>query len=228
MLDHVAADKSQAVLRGLLTLWGEFAASLDQVPIIDKLNRGKFRLSDYLELLRNHRQQVVEGARWIARASSSIDERWFELRSRFMQHAITEHRDFKMIEQDYVSVGGKLEEIISAPKNIGTEALHAFIFHRASQPNPFDLLGAMFIIEGLGQKKASEWGAKIRDQLGLKSEQVSFLLYHGENDEAHMQEFEDTLTSGILAIPDMDQAILKTAKVVARLYRLQLEELGNA
>ena len=81
------------------------------------------------------------------------------------------------------------------------EALHAFIFHRASQPNPFDLLGAMFIIEGLGQKKASEWGKQIRDQLGLKSEQVSFLLYHGENDEAHMQEFEDTLTSGILAIP---------------------------
>jgi 3-oxoacyl-[acyl-carrier-protein] synthase-3 len=228
MLDHVAADKSQAVMRGLLTLWGEFSASLDQVPIIDKLNRGKFRLSDYLELLRNHRQQVVEGARWIARASSSIDERWFELRSRFMQHAITEHRDFKMIEQDYVSVGGKLEEIVSAPKNIGTEALHAFIFHRASQPNPFDLLGAMFIIEGLGQKKASEWGAQIRDQLGLKSEQVSFLLYHGENDEAHMQEFEDTLTSGILAIPDLDRAILKSAKVVARLYRLQLEELGNA
>lgn len=227
MLDHVAAEKPQAVVRGLLTLWGEFSASLDQVPIIDKLNRGKFRLSDYQELLRNHRQQVVEGARWIARASSSIDERWFELRSRFMQHAITEHRDFKMIEQDYVSVGGKLEDIVTAPKNIGTEALHAFIFHRASQPNPFDLLGAMFIIEGLGQKKASEWGAKIRDQLGLKSEQVSFLLYHGENDDAHMQEFEETLTSGILAIPDMDKAILKTAKVVARLYRLQLEELGN-
>ena len=43
MLDQVAADKPQAVMRGLLTLWGEFAASLDQVPIIDKLNRGKFR-----------------------------------------------------------------------------------------------------------------------------------------------------------------------------------------
>ena len=227
MLDQVAADKPQAVMRGLLTLWGEFAASLDQVPIIDKLNRGKFRLSDYQDLLRNHRQQVVEGARWIARASSSIDGHWFELRSNFMKHAITEHRDFKMIEQDYVSVGGKLEDIVGAPKNIGTEALHAFIFHRASQPNPFDLLGAMFIIEGLGQKKASEWGKKIKDQLGLKSEQVSFLLYHGENDEAHMQEFEDTLTSGILAIPDLDKAILKTAKVVARLYRLQLEELGN-
>jgi 3-oxoacyl-[acyl-carrier-protein] synthase-3 len=227
MLDQVTADKPQAVMRGLLTLWGEFAASLDQVPIIDKLRRGKFRVDDYRDLLRNQRQQVIEGARWIARAASSIDERYVELRSRFIQHAITEHRDFQMIERDYVSVGGKLEDILAAPKNIGTEALHAFVFHRASQPNPFDLLGAMFIIEGLGQKKASEWGRQIKDQLGLNSEQVSFLLYHGENDEAHMQGFEDTLSSGILAIPDMDKAIVKTAKVVARLYRLQLEEIGN-
>ena len=85
----------------------------------------------------------------------------------------------------------------------------------------------MFIIEGLGQKKAAEWGRRIRDQLGLRDEQVSFLLYHGENDEAHMQEFESTLAVGILDIPGMDKDILKTAKIVARLYRLQLEELGN-
>jgi 3-oxoacyl-[acyl-carrier-protein] synthase-3 len=228
MLDSVAAGKPQAVMRGLLKLWGEFAAELDQVPIIDKLNRGKFRLDDYRELLRNHRQQVVEGARWIARAASSIDERYLELRARFLRHAVTEHRDFEMIEADYVSVGGRLEDIVTAPKNIGTEALHAFIFHRAGQPNPFDLLGAMFIVEGLGQRKATEWGRRIKTQLGLRDEQVSFLLYHGENDEAHMQEFEDTLKSGILAVPDMDAAILKTARVVARLYRLQLEELGNA
>jgi 3-oxoacyl-[acyl-carrier-protein] synthase III len=229
MLDKAqsASEKSEQVMRGLLKLWGEFAAELDHVPIIDKLNRGKFRLDDYKELLLNHRQQVVEGARWIARAASSIDEAYFELRSRFLQHAITEHRDFKMIEANYVAVGGSLDDIVSAEKNIGTEALHAFIFHRAGQPNPFDLLGAMFIIEGLGQKKAAEWGRRIKEQLELDDEQVSFLLYHGENDATHMQEFEDTLSSGILDIPGMDRAIVKTAKIVARLYRLQLEEISN-
>ena len=88
-------------------------------------------------------------------------------------------------------------------------------------------LRVLFGARRLGQKNAAEWGRRIKDQLSLKSEQVSFLLYHGENDDAHMQEFEDTLSSGILAIPDLDKAILKTAKVVARLYRLQLEEIGN-
>jgi 3-oxoacyl-[acyl-carrier-protein] synthase III len=223
----IATGKAPEVLRGLLKLWGEFESSLEQVPIIDKLNRDKFRLDDYRELLCNHRQQVVEGARWIARAASSIDRNWFELRSRFLQHAIAEHRDFQMIEADYVAAGGRLEDILAAERNIGSEALHAYIYQRASEPNPFGLLGAMFIIEGLGQKKSGEWGRRIRDQLKLRNDQVTFLLYHSENDEGHMQEFEDTLSSGVLDIPGMDQDILKTARVVARLYRLQLEEIGN-
>ncbi len=215
------------VMRGLLKVWGDFSTSLVQVPLIEKLERGKFRVEDYKALLLNQRQQVVEGARWIARASSSVSEEYFDVRSTFMRHAVTEHRDFRMLEKDYVSVGGKLDDIQNGQKNIGTEALHAFMYHRASQPNPFDLLGAMFIIEGLGQKKAGEWGAEIRKQLDLKEEQVSFLLYHSNNDEDHMKEFDEILSSGVLKIKGMGQSIVKTAKIVGRLYKLQLEEIGN-
>jgi 3-oxoacyl-[acyl-carrier-protein] synthase-3 len=85
----------------------------------------------------------------------------------------------------------------------------------------------MFILEGLGQKKAGEWGKRIKEQLSLKDDQVSFLLYHSANDEHHMQQFETVLSSGILDIAGMDRKIIKTAKIVARLYRLQLEEIGN-
>jgi len=219
--------KSEEVMRGLVKVWADFSTALDTVPLIDKLNRGKFRVEDYKLLLCNHRQQVVEGARWIARAASSVTEEYFDIRSRFMRHAVTEHRDFRMLEKNYMSLGGTEEEITTAEKNIGTEALHAFMFQRASAPNPFGLLGGMFIIEGLGQQKATQWGEKIREQLNLEDDQVSFLLYHGANDDDHMKEFEETLESGILDIPGMGKDIVRTAKIVARLYRLQLEELGN-
>lgn len=219
--------KSEDVLRALLQVWADFSSKLDALPLIDKLNRGKFRVEDYKTLLINHRQQVVEGGRWIARAASSIDDRYFELRSKFMKHCVTEHRDFRMLEQNYVSIGGKLEDIQNGEKNIGTEALNGFMFHRASQPNPFDLLGAMFIIEGLGQNKAGDWGRAIRDQLGLQDEQVNFLLYHADHDDGHMEEFEEALKSGILDIPGTGRAIVKTAKVVARLYLLQIEEIDH-
>jgi 3-oxoacyl-[acyl-carrier-protein] synthase-3 len=219
--------KKEDVLRGLVQVWADFSSRLDTVPLIDKINRGKFRLEDYKLLLLNHRQQVVEGGRWIARAASSMDDRFFEVRSKFMKHCVTEHKDFRMLEKNYVSVGGLLVDIRNGEKNIGTEALNAFMFHRASQPNPFDLLGAMFIIEGLGKNKAGEWGAEIRDQLGLADDQVSVLLYHAEHDHDHIDEFHDMLGSGILEIEDMGKNIIKTAKVTARLYQMQLEEIGN-
>jgi 3-oxoacyl-[acyl-carrier-protein] synthase-3 len=215
------------IMRGLLKVWTDFDSSLNSVPLIEKLNQGNFRIQDYKRFLLNHRQQVIEGSRWIARAASSIDKDYVEIRNKFLSHAITEHKDYEMLEQNYTSIGGALIDIQTATKNIGSEALHGYMMYKASMPNPFDLLGAMFIIEGLGQKKAGEWGHAIKDQLGLKEDQVSFLLYHSEHDDDHMEEFDELLSSEIIDLPKVGSGILKTAKVIARLYKLQLEEQGS-
>jgi 3-oxoacyl-[acyl-carrier-protein] synthase-3 len=217
----------EEIMRGLLKVWTDFDSSLNSVPLIEKLNQGNFRIQDYKRFLLNHRQQVIEGSRWIARAASSIDKDYVEIRNKFLSHAITEHKDYEMLEQNYTSIGGALIDIQTATKNIGSEALHGYMMYKASMPNPFDLLGAMFIIEGLGQKKAGEWGHAIKDQLGLKGDQVSFLLYHSEHDDDHMEEFDELLSSEIIDLPKVGSGILKTAKVIARLYKLQLEEQGS-
>jgi len=222
----ISDDVQSRLVRQLSSVWIDFETGLNQVPIVDRLNRGLMRIEDYKLLLLNLRQQVSEGARWIARAASNITIEAFDLRSTFISHAADEHRDYQMIERDYVSVGGRIEDIVGGEKNIGSEALSAWMFHRASQQNPFDLLGAMFIIEGLGMRLAAKWGRRICEQLELKPEQVSFLLYHGANDENHMERFEKALASGLLT-EEIAARIVKTAKVTARLYRLQLEELGN-
>lgn len=219
----------QSLVRQLARVWIEFEAQLRHVPLIDKLERGRMTREDYQVLLVNLRQQVIEGARWIARAASSIDMSSFPIRSLFLSHAHDEHRDFQMLERDYVAVGGELQTILTSPKNVGSEAFSAWMFHRASQPNPFDLLGAMFIIEGLGARLARRWGELIRDQLGLEPGSeggVSFLLYHSQNDENHMARLEAALSSDLLT-ESVAASIVKTAKVTARLYRLQLEELGQ-
>jgi len=215
-------DPSAYLLRNLALIWLEFERELQSVPIIRKLNRGEFTLEDYKAMLRNLRPQVVEGARWIARAASNMTD--FQLRSTFIGHAKDEHRDFQMLDRNYVSVGGRLEEMTQAEKNVGSEALSAFIFHQASRENPVDLIGSMFIIEGLGQKLAGKWATQIKAQLDLRDEQISFLGYHAENDEAHLGKL-----TAIAQAEWMTQAIaervLKTARVTARLYRLQLEEI---
>jgi 3-oxoacyl-[acyl-carrier-protein] synthase III len=218
--------EAEWLVRQLTKVWLEFEGAMNDVPIISKLNRGHFTVEDYKSLLLNMRQQVMEGARWISRAASSITIEGFELRSVFIGHAKEEHRDYQLLERDYVSVGGYLEEITAGQKNLGSEALSAWMFHQASRENPFDLLGAMYIIEGVGNRLAKRWGEMIKLQLGLEDKQVSFLLYHGANDENHFDKLESAVNSDMLTRP-IAERILKTAKVTARLYRLQLEEVGN-
>jgi 3-oxoacyl-[acyl-carrier-protein] synthase III len=207
-------------------VWADFERMLRATPIVRRIEAGQVTVEDYKMLLRNLRQQVMEGARWIARAASNISIELFPFRSMFIAHAGDEHRDFQMIERDYCAVGGSREEIVNTPKNIGSEALSAFMFHRASQPDPLDLLGAMFVIEGLGRQKARQWAEALKQQLDLTNEEVSFLVYHGQNDDNHFERLRAVLTSGILNA-EVASRIVKTAKVVARLYALQLEELDN-
>ncbi|MGB7521530.1 MAG: 3-oxoacyl-[acyl-carrier-protein] synthase III C-terminal domain-containing protein [Spirulinaceae cyanobacterium] len=225
-LNSITASDANTVaaslLRQLALVWLEFERNLNSVSLIRKLYRNEFTIKDYQALLSNLHPQVVEGARWIARAASNMKD--FQLRSTFICHAQDEHRDSQMLERNYVSVGGELAEIVNAEKNLGSEALSAFIFHQASQENPLDLIGSMFIIEGLGNQLAGKWASLIKRTLNLTEEQVSFLSYHSDNDESHIGKLAAIINAPWLT-PEIAQRIIKTAQVTARLYQLQLEEV---
>jgi hypothetical protein len=218
------SDGVADVLRRLAIEFTEFEGRLEQTPLIRKLTRGRFELADYQAFLLQLRQQVKDGALWMSRAASNIGETHLELRSALMKHAVTEHRDFTILESDYVATGGDVGTIRSGEKNIGSEALSAWMFHQASQPDPFGLLGAMWIIEGLGSIKAREWGRRIQQTLALPDDAVRFLLYHGENDATHIEEFKEMLA---MVLPDdlVARRVVRTARVTARLYALQIEEI---
>lgn len=210
----------------LAFVWLEFEGRLAVVPVVAHVEHGTVTVDEYRELLLGLRQQVIEGGRWIALAASSMSIELFSVRSLLIMHAAEEHTDYQMLERDYESVGGNPADMNAQPKNIGSDALSAYMFHQAGQPDPLNLFGAMFVIEGLGSAKAAGWAKSIKEQLGFDDEQVSFLAYHGANDDGHFEKLRM-----ILSHPLIDQALAerlaKTAKVVARLYALQLEELGN-
>jgi 3-oxoacyl-[acyl-carrier-protein] synthase-3 len=204
----------------------ELEGRLAQVPILRRLAEGTVTIDDYKRLLFNLRQQVVDGSPWISRAASNFDIDHFTLRSAAIRHAEEEHRDYLMIERDYVAIGGSLDDLRRGRKNVGSEALSGYMFHHADQPNPVGLLGAMFIIEGLGAKRAAGWAARFQEVLGLADNQVHFMVYHQQADSAHTGDLEAILSSGIIDDSAADE-IVRCAQVVARLYVLQLEELDR-
>ncbi len=224
----LAGDPPAAVraFTELAVVWSEFERELARVPVVRRIEEGSATAGDYHRLLRNLRQQVVDGGRWISLAAASFSAGLFWLRSAAIEHAAAEHRDYQLLEQDYLSAGGDKETIATTPQNIGTAALSAFMFYRAGQPDPVDLLGAMFIIEGLGVRKAGFWADRLRDSAGLRADQLKFLRYHSEGDEEHFAILAAALRSGLLDDAAVSQ-VVRTARVVARLYALQLEELDH-
>ena len=216
----------QKCLQNLLRIWFDFERGLGRVPIVQRLEQGRLSIEDYRHLLVNLRQQVIEGSRWITRCASSFDRTFADVRSAIIGHAHEEHRDYEMLEKDFLATGGKLIEIQNAKKNIGSEALHGFMMYRASQPNPVDLLGAMWIIEGLGNKMAAEWANCVEKLFPSHPSINQFMLYHGENDQAHMQKLYDLIDRVCVNQENIGE-IERTARVVARLYLLQLEEVDN-
>jgi len=217
---------AQVCLQHLLRVWLGFERDLSTVPILRRLDLGTYTVDDHLLLLRNLRQQVIEGSRWITRTASSFDRNHAEIRSTVISHAVDEHRDYEILEKDYVASGGRLEDILGLERNVGSEALHGFLMYRASRTNPVDLLGAMWIIEGLGEKMARSWAERIHELTGLGEDSTRFMTYHGHNDGDHMQRFYKTLDD-VCVDDEITMSIVKTAQVVARLYRLQLEELTH-
>ena len=176
----------------------------------------------------NLRPQVVEGARWISRCASSFDRDFADVRSVVIGHAQDEHRDYEILESDFVACGGDAETKSALNHAIiGSEALHAFLMYRASQPNPVDLLGAMWIIEGLGNKMATEWAGRIEERVEGAGDCTKFLRYHGENDDSHMDKLYG-LIDRVCTDEDAADRIVRTARVVGRLYALQLEEIEGA
>lgn len=224
MSEQVLSPRGQQCLQALMRVWFDFERQLGRVPLLQRLQRGQFSKADYCQLLLHWRQQVIEGSRWISRGASSFDRDFSDVRSQVIGHAREEHRDYEMLERDYVAAGGALSDIQQARRNIGTEALHGFLMYRASQPNPVDLIGAMWIIEGLGQKMANDWASQIEQATQGDGSYTRFMRYHGDNDAAHLTKLYqliDRVCYSDKAVED----ITRTAKVVARLYCLQLEEI---
>ncbi|WP_420111683.1 iron-containing redox enzyme family protein [Pseudactinotalea sp.] len=220
------ARDTRPLLDRLAEVWTDFEARLEQVPILQALASGDVTLEDYHRLLHNLRQQVVDGSLWIARAASNFDMDHFDLRSAAISHALEEHRDHLLLQRDYLAIGGSLETLQAGRKNIGSQALSGYMFSVASRPNPVACLGAMFIIEGLGAQKAGEWGRRFADVLGLADNQVHFMIYHAEADVEHTGTMDTFLSSDRLDA-DAQEAIVSCAKVVARLYVMQLTELDE-
>ena len=93
----------------------------------------------------------------------------------------------------------------------------------ARSANPLGLLGAVYIIEGTGQRIIPALLPLLHRQLDLPEEAFHFLRYHGENDPSHLARWLHGVEMALAFDPVCDARIVATARATAELYLLQME-----
>ncbi|WP_341677156.1 iron-containing redox enzyme family protein [Niveibacterium sp. SC-1] len=215
------------LLQGLAGVWHDYRSRAWRSPLIRKLRERRMTQDDYLAWMACWIPQVREGSKWMREAVASLRPPYDALGSLVEAHAQDEQFDFNILFQDYRAAGGSVESIDALRRNPGGEALNSYLHALAARPNPVGLLGAIYIIEGTGQRIIPALLPLLKAQLGLAPGLFRFLDYHGENDEHHLARWLTGVTLALAVDPqdNADMQILQTARRTAELYLMQLEHV---
>jgi 3-oxoacyl-[acyl-carrier-protein] synthase III len=216
--------RTARLLRALAVVWHDYRSRAWRTPLIRRLRERRLDRADYLAWMECWIPQVREGSHWMRNAVASLRPPFDTLAALVEAHAQDEQFDFNILFRDYRAAGGQIESLDALRRNPGGEALNAYLHALASKPNPVGLLGAIYVIEGTGQRIIPALLPLLKAQLDLPASSFRFLDYHGANDEHHLKRWLQALTLALTADAsvDVDRQILLTAQRTAELYLLQL------
>ncbi|CAB3884744.1 iron-containing redox enzyme family protein [Achromobacter anxifer] len=215
------------LLTELAAIWHDYRSRVWRTPVVRRLRNRQFQTADYLNWMENWIPQVREGSKWMREGAASLTEQYAPLAALIDTHAGEEQNDFQILFQDYRTAGGTVADIDALRRNPGGEALNAYLHGLAATRDPIGLLGAIYIIEGTGQRIVPALLPLLKASLKLPPDAFRFLEYHGHNDEHHLARW---LTAVELALDcDEDgraeQRIVDTARRTAALYLMQFHHV---
>ncbi|MEO6854853.1 MAG: iron-containing redox enzyme family protein [Rhodoferax sp.] len=214
----------QPLLTALASIWHGYRSEVWRSPVIHKLVAGQFGTDDYRHWTAQWVPQVRQGSQWMRKAVAALTGPFAELGALIETHASDEQDDFNILYRDYLAAGGT-QPLDALHRNPGGEALNSYLHALAATENPLGLLGAIYIIEGTGQRIVPALLPLLRQQVKLPPSAFRFLEYHGANDENHLARWLTAVEITLALDPRAADAILQTARHTAQLYRMQFEHI---
>ncbi|MFY3133718.1 iron-containing redox enzyme family protein [Achromobacter ruhlandii] len=215
------------LLTELAAIWHDYRSRVWRTPVVRRLRNRRFETADYLNWMENWIPQVREGSKWMREGAASLTEQYQPLAALIDMHAGEEQNDFQILFQDYRTAGGAIDNIDALRRNPGGEALNAYLHSLAATRDPIGLLGAIYIIEGTGQRIVPALLPLLKASLKLPPDAFRFLEYHGHNDENHLARWLSAVELALDCDEDgrAEQRIVDTARRTAALYLMQFHHV---
>jgi len=215
------------LLTELASIWHDYRSRVWRTPLVRRLRNRRFATDDYLNWMAQWIPQVREGSKWMREGVASLSEQYRPLAALIDTHAGEEQNDFEILFQDYRSAGGSVQDIDALRRNPGGEALNAYLHGLAATRDPIGLLGAIYIIEGTGQRIVPALLPLLKASLRLPPDAFRFLEYHGHNDEHHLARWLSAVELALDCDEDgrAERRIVDTARRTAALYLMQFHHV---
>ena len=209
----------------LSKVWSEYRSQVFRNPMVQKIFSREITPEDYKKWMSLWIPQVQVGSIWMRNAVAHLPDELKPLAEIIETHAGEEQFDFKILYNDYKSLGGEaaLDDLKRCPAG---DALNEFMMS-TGRTNPLALLGGIFIIEGTGQKIIPALLPFLKDRLGENLNIYRFLTYHGENDQAHLERWASAVSIALSTSPNMADDIVDCARKVSQLYSMQWSEIST-
>jgi len=215
------------LLTELAAIWHDYRSRVWRTPVVRRLRDRRFQTADYLNWMENWIPQVREGSKWMREGAASLSEQYAPLAALIDTHAGEEQNDFEILFSDYREAGGAVADIDALRRNPGGEALNAYLHGLAATRDPIGLLGAIYIIEGTGQRIVPALLPLLKASLSLPPDAFRFLEYHGHNDEHHLARWLSAVELALDCDEDglAERRIVDTARRTAALYLMQFHHV---
>ncbi len=162
------------------------AAFLDN-GMIARLEARDLEMADYHRLLLTLFHQTYEGPSTFALAGFHTPLHFEDAREYLMHHAEEEAEHWKWVITDLKKTGYEGPDPRSFFPCPATQAYVAFNVYTATR-HPLARLAIAAVLEGIGGRHGTKYGRMLLEQLGLRPEQATFFLAHGELDKGHVEE----------------------------------------
>ncbi|MDX5446388.1 MAG: iron-containing redox enzyme family protein [Zoogloeaceae bacterium] len=186
-------------------------------PIFADVAAGRVSLEGYVAFLTEAYHHVKHTVPLLMACGAGLPaDRLDWLRTAVAEYIEEEVGHEKWILEDLRACGADLMPVIEGLPSLPTELMVSYVYDRIARTSPVSMFGMVLVLEGTSIALATEAADRIQRALGLPDAAFSYLRSHGSLDLKHMETFRSLMNR--LYYPDDREAVVRTAKVVYRLY----------
>lgn len=186
-------------------------------PILSDVAAGRVSREGYVAFLTEAYHHVKHTVPLLMACGAGLPaERLDWLRTAVAEYIEEELGHEKWILNDLRACGANLLTVVEGQPSLPTELMVSYVYDRIARTSPVSMFGMVLVLEGTSIALATDAADRIQQALGLPDAAFSYLRSHGSLDIGHMQTFQGLMNR--LYHPDDREAVLRTAKVVYRLY----------